>query len=62
MQDAQEVRKEENIMTEEARQARNAYKRKWYRENPDKVKAQQERYWNKKALQDESERDQEEES
>lgn len=36
-------------MNEQAKQARRAYKRKWARENPDKVKAQQERYWAKKA-------------
>lgn len=36
-------------MNEAAKEARRAYKRKWQRENPDKVKAQQERYWNKKA-------------
>lgn len=36
-------------MTEQAKEARRAYKRKWAKENPDKIKAQQERYWNKKA-------------
>lgn len=36
-------------MTEQAKEARRAYKRKWNRENRDKVKAAQERYWNKKA-------------
>lgn len=36
-------------MTEQAAAARRAYKRKWARENKDKVKAQQERYWAKKA-------------
>lgn len=36
-------------MDEKARAARNAYKRKWAKENPDKVKATQERYWRKKA-------------
>lgn len=36
-------------MTEKAKEARRAYKRKWQRENRDKVRAQQERYWNKKA-------------
>ena len=35
-------------MTNEAIEARRAYKRKWARENPDKVKAQQERYWAKR--------------
>lgn len=36
-------------MNEKAAAARRAYKRKWAKENPDKVKAQQERYWTKKA-------------
>ena len=38
-------------MTEQAKAARRAYKREWQRNNPDKVRAQQERYWMKKALQ-----------
>jgi hypothetical protein len=36
-------------MTEAAKAARNAYRRKWAKANPDKVKAQQERYWTRKA-------------
>ena len=36
-------------MNEAAAEARRAYKRKWNRENRDKVKAQQERYWTRKA-------------
>lgn len=36
-------------MTEKAIEARRAYKRQWAKDNPDKIKAQQERYWNKKA-------------
>ena len=36
-------------MTEQAAAARRAYKRRWAKENPDKVKAQQERYWQKIA-------------
>lgn len=36
-------------MNEKALEARRAYKRQWQRDNPDKVKAQQERYWSKKA-------------
>lgn len=39
-------------MTDEAREARNAYKRKWAQENRDKVKAYQERYWQKKTHSD----------
>lgn len=38
-------------MTEKARAARAAYRREWARKNPDKVKAQQARYWEKKAAQ-----------
>ena len=36
-------------MTEQAIAARRAYKRQWARDNPDKIKAQQERFWAKKA-------------
>lgn len=36
-------------MTEEARAARNAYLRKWRKENPEKVKKIRERYWEKKV-------------
>lgn len=46
-------------MTEAAKEARRAYKRKWARENPDKVKAATERYWNKKAQEAEAEQERE---
>ncbi len=36
-------------MTDAAKEARRAYKREWNRKNRDKVKAAQDRYWNKKA-------------
>lgn len=36
-------------MTNEAREARNAYKREWNKRNREKVRAAQERYWEKKA-------------
>jgi hypothetical protein len=36
-------------MTEAAKEARRAYKREWARKNPDKVRAAQDKYWNKKA-------------
>lgn len=36
-------------MTDAAKEARRAYKRKWARENPDKIRAQQERYWSRRA-------------
>lgn len=39
-------------MTDAAREARNAYKREWYRKNPDKRKEYQERYWQKKTHSD----------
>ena len=37
-------------MTDQAKEARKAYKREWARKNPDKVKAAQEWYWHKKAV------------
>lgn len=36
-------------MNEAAKAARREYKRKWQRENRDKVKQYQENYWTKKA-------------
>lgn len=36
-------------MNAKAIEARRAYKRKWAKENPDKVKKHQERFWTKKA-------------
>lgn len=36
-------------MTDQAREARRAYKREWNRKNRDKVKAAQARYWDKRA-------------
>lgn len=36
-------------MTEQAKEARRAYKREWNRKNPEKVRAAQERYWTRKA-------------
>lgn len=36
-------------MTPEAREARAAYKRAWSRANRDKVRAHQERYWERMA-------------
>lgn len=38
-------------MTDEAIEARRAYKRRWAREHPDKVREQQRRYWEKRAQQ-----------
>lgn len=38
-------------MTEEAKAIRRAYKREWNRRNRDKVKAAQQRYWERKAEQ-----------
>lgn len=39
-------------MNAKAAAARRAYKRKWAKENPEKIRAQQERYWTKKAEQE----------
>ena len=41
--------KSKTTMSDEARAERNAYKREWQRANPDKVKEQQRRYWQRKA-------------
>ena len=40
---------EHRTLTPAAREARNAYRRKWARENPDRIREQQRRYWEKKA-------------
>lgn len=39
-------------MDNKAKAARNAYKRQWAKNHPEKVKAYQERYWAKKAQQE----------
>ncbi len=36
-------------MTEEAKKARQEYRREWQRKNKDRVKAYNERYWERKA-------------
>lgn len=36
-------------ITDAAREARRRYKREWCKNNPDKVRAAQERYWERKA-------------
>lgn len=36
-------------MTPEALAARREYKRQWAKANPEKVKAQQDRYWTRRA-------------
>ena len=43
-------------MNEKAIEARRAYRRKWAKENPDKVRAAQERYWLKQAMKRETKR------
>lgn len=43
------ARKKSMTMTDKAREARNAYKRKWYKENPEKRREYERRYWAKKA-------------
>lgn len=40
-----------NEITMDARKAMNEYKREWRKKNPDKVKAAQARYWEKRAKQ-----------
>lgn len=39
-------------MTDEAIEARRAYKRNWAKANPDKVREYSRRYWEKKAAQE----------
>lgn len=47
---AKEARREAARRYREAhRDELNAYRRKWARENPEKIAAQHERYWTKKA-------------
>lgn len=41
-------------MNEKALELRREYKRQWNRRNPDKVKASQEKYWERKAAQAEA--------
>lgn len=36
-------------LTESAKELRRAYRREWYQANRDKVKAAQQRYWERKA-------------
>lgn len=43
-------------MTEQAAEARRAYKREWYAKNKDKQRAYAQRYWAKKARETASER------
>ena len=37
------------MMSEQAKEARREYKRKWAKQNPDKVRATTARYWEKVA-------------
>lgn len=36
-------------LSDEAREARNAYMREWIKKNPEKVRERNRRYWEKKA-------------
>lgn len=36
-------------MTEQGKEARRAYKREWARRNPDKIREQQRRYWDRRG-------------
>lgn len=38
-------------MTDKALELRRAYKREWAKRNPDKIREQQRRYWERKAAQ-----------
>lgn len=42
-------------LSDEAREARNRYNREWKKKNPDKIRAAQARYWQKKAAKIEEE-------
>lgn len=44
-------------MTEDAKAARRAYRREWAKKNPDKIKAQQQRFWAKKAAEQQAQQD-----
>ncbi len=44
-----EAKKPKKEMSEAARAARNAYKRRWAKKNPEKVQAANRRYWERKA-------------
>lgn len=41
--------REAEAMTEKGKEARRAYKREWARRNPEKIREQQQRYWNKRG-------------
>ena len=41
----------DTMLTKEAREARNAYRRKWYKEHREQCKETAERYWARKAEQ-----------
>lgn len=45
-------------MNDKAKEARRAYKRAWNRQNREKVKAAQDRYWERKAAAAEAAQDQ----
>ena len=46
-------------LSQEAKEARNAYHREWRKKNPEKVRQAQEKYWKKKAkeMQEQAEKD-----
>ena len=49
IRNAKKFRNEVTDMMQEAKEARRKYQAEWRRKNPDKVKAAQERYWERKA-------------
>ena len=46
---AKDAERKGQTMTDAAKEARRQYKRQWAKNNPEKVKAQQDRYWAKRA-------------
>lgn len=51
----QTITNKENDMDDAARRAKNAYRRRWAKANPEKVRAQQMRYWRKRAAREAAE-------
>lgn len=51
----QNIRKEDFVLNDRAKEQRNAYMKEWRKRNKDKVKAAQDRYWEKKFKEKEKE-------
>ena len=52
----QNIKKGEFALNEKAKEQKNAYMKEWREKNKDKVKAAQDRYWEKKFKEKESEK------